>query len=137
MSRTYQLSATPVAANDAKDASNTLYWRANRRRVEAEGVWDFLLQASGTLDTTAVGGPSADLDEKTLRAIAEMTGGEYFRARDTQELDRIYAMLDELEPVERDVRRFRPRKALYFWPLAGAFAIAGFLLLYNLKGRTL
>ena len=81
--------------------------------------------------------PSADLDEKTLRAIADMTGGEYFRARDTQELDRIYAMLDQLEPVERDVRRFRPRKALYYWPLAGAFLIGALLLVYNLRGRPL
>ena len=67
MSRTYQLSAAPVAANMSKDASNTLYWRANRRRVEAEGVWDLLLQASGSLDLTSVGGPSQDLDEKMKR----------------------------------------------------------------------
>jgi hypothetical protein len=67
MSHTYQLSAAPVAANQQKDASNTLYWRANRRRVESEGVWDLLLQASGTLDTTSVGGPSEDLDEKMKR----------------------------------------------------------------------
>ena len=44
--------------------------------------------------------PSADLDEKTLTAIAEKTGGRYFRARDTKELSEIYAMLDKLEPVE-------------------------------------
>jgi hypothetical protein len=67
MSRTYQLSAAPVAANMSKDAGNTLYWRANRRRVEAEGVWDLLLQASGALDVTSVGGPSQDLDEKMKR----------------------------------------------------------------------
>ena len=72
--------------------------------------------------------PSADLDEKTLTEIADMTGGRYFRARDTQELDKIYALLDELEPVERDVRRFRPRKSLYYWPLAIAMFIAGFMI---------
>jgi len=67
MSKVYQLSATPVAANVAKDASNTLYWRANRVRLEAEGVWDLLLQTSGKLDLTSLGGPSEELTEKTLR----------------------------------------------------------------------
>ena len=67
MSKTYQLSAAPVAANVAKDPSNTLYWRANRTRVDSEGVWDLLLQASNTLDLTATGGPSDDLSEKMKR----------------------------------------------------------------------
>lgn len=62
--------------------------------------------------------PSADLDEKTLSAIAEKTGGRYFRARDTEQLEQIYALLDELEPVEKDVQRFRPQTALFYWPLA-------------------
>ncbi|MCU7966122.1 MAG: VWA domain-containing protein, partial [gamma proteobacterium symbiont of Bathyaustriella thionipta] len=44
--------------------------------------------------------PSRDLDEKTLKLIAETTGGQYFRARDTQELKKIYQTLDQLEPVE-------------------------------------
>lgn len=68
--------------------------------------------------------PSAELDEDTLRAIADKTGGKYFRARDTQELEQIYALLDELEPIEKDVQRFRPQSALYYWPLALALLIA-------------
>jgi Ca-activated chloride channel family protein len=79
--------------------------------------------------------PSADLDEKALTEIADMTGGKYFRARDTQELDKIYAIMDELEPVERDVRRFRPRKSLYFGPLSIALALSTSLLLYNFSRR--
>ncbi|MGK0298421.1 MAG: Ca-activated chloride channel family protein [Gammaproteobacteria bacterium] len=79
--------------------------------------------------------PSADLDEKALTEIAEMTGGKYFRARDTQELDKIYAIMDALEPVERDVRRFRPRKSLYFWPLSIALVLSTLLLLYNFSRR--
>jgi Ca-activated chloride channel homolog len=35
--------------------------------------------------------PSKDLDEKTLRAVAQSTGGRYFRARDSTELESIYA----------------------------------------------
>ena len=79
--------------------------------------------------------PSADLDEDTLRGIAEKTGGRYFRARDTKALQKIYKILDKLEPIERDAKRYRPRTALYYWPLAFSFVIAGFLLIQKLSGR--
>ena len=65
-----------------------------------------------------------DLDEKTLTAIAQKTGGRYFRARDTEELNKIYQLLDQLEPVEKDKRYFRPHSELYFWPLAVALLCA-------------
>ncbi|MDQ6975476.1 MAG: VWA domain-containing protein [Mariprofundaceae bacterium] len=72
--------------------------------------------------------PSADLDEKTLTAIAKVTGGQYFRARDSHALQQIYAQIDQLEPSERDQRVFRPVHALYVWPLALAMLIAVVLL---------
>ncbi len=68
--------------------------------------------------------PSADLDEDTLRAIAERTGGRYFRARDAAGLAQIYEILDELEPVESDVEIIRPVRELFFWPMGLAYALA-------------
>ena len=79
--------------------------------------------------------PSADLDEKALIDIAETTGGRYFRARDTEELEQIYAILDELEPIEQDVKRFRPMKSLYFWPLSLSVLLMSGLLLYHYTRR--
>jgi Ca-activated chloride channel homolog len=73
--------------------------------------------------------PSAELDEATLKAIAEQTGGRYFRARDTAELNQIYRLLDELEPASGEKRLFRPSKALFPWPL-GAAALIALLLLW-------
>jgi Ca-activated chloride channel family protein len=68
--------------------------------------------------------PSADLDEETLTAIAEATGGRYFRARDTAEFAQIYDVLDELEPAESDERGFRPITELFHWPLGAAVVVA-------------
>lgn len=68
--------------------------------------------------------PSRDLDEKTLTTIADTTGGHYFRARNTEELDKIYQLLDELEPVEKDKQYYRPRSELYPWPLGLALALS-------------
>jgi Ca-activated chloride channel family protein len=68
--------------------------------------------------------PSADLDEETLTAIAEQTGGRYFRARDTQEFAQIYQVIDALEPAESDERGFRPVTELFHWPLGAAVVLA-------------
>ncbi len=80
--------------------------------------------------------PSADLDESTLTSIAEKTGGRYFRARDTAELEDIYRLLDKLEPIEQDAQSFRPRKALFHWPLSLALTLATGLVLARLTGKT-
>lgn len=61
--------------------------------------------------------PSRELDEVTLTKVSELTNGRYFRARDLNELENIYKILDELEPVSDDDQSYRPIKALFFIPL--------------------
>ncbi len=77
--------------------------------------------------------PSEDLDEKAMTEIATKTGGRYFRARDTQALEKIYTMLDELEPVEKDKRFYRPRAELFPWPLGLALVLAGGLVWVKMR----
>ncbi|TNE93284.1 MAG: VWA domain-containing protein, partial [Gammaproteobacteria bacterium] len=77
--------------------------------------------------------PSRDLDETTLTAIADKTGGRYFRARNPDELQQIYAQLDQLEPVEQEAETLRPTKALFYWPLGVALLCS--LLLAPLTAR--
>lgn len=68
--------------------------------------------------------PSEDLDEDTMREVAEATGGRYFRARNVEELDAIHRELDRLEPIELDSRTFRPVQTLFFWPLSVALLLS-------------
>ena len=72
--------------------------------------------------------PSADLDEGTLTKIAALTGGAYFRAKDTRGLENIYEQLDILEPAIQETETLRPQIALYYWPLVLAIF---FLILYT------
>jgi Ca-activated chloride channel family protein len=44
------------------------------------------------------------LDEQGLKQIADLTGGQYFRATDTRSLQRIYDDIDELEPSTAEVK---------------------------------
>jgi len=79
--------------------------------------------------------PSGDLDEKTLKAIADKTGGRYFRARNTEELNEIYQLLDELEPVEKDKQYFRPKTELYHWILAIALLLASIITISRMNWK--
>jgi Ca-activated chloride channel family protein len=78
--------------------------------------------------------PSQDLDERLLIQVARSTGGQYFRARDTQELEAIYETLDRLEPVAGEGQKLRPLTALFYLPLGIALIISAlYALSYLLK----
>ncbi len=78
--------------------------------------------------------PSAELDEETLQAIAETTGGRYFRAQNTERLAKIYDLIDALEPIEQDAETYRPIATLYHWPLAGAWLLVLVLVVWDWRG---
>jgi len=67
---------------------------------------------------------NTELDEQSLTTIAHKTGGRYFRARDIKGLQKIYQLLDALEPVSKDQETFRPVHELYNWPLSAALLIS-------------
>ncbi len=77
--------------------------------------------------------PSADLDEKALQNIATMTGGRYFRARNTEGLRQIYQEIDRIEAVEKDQQVFRPIRELFFWPLGLVFICSTSLALWQIR----
>ncbi|MEO5350489.1 MAG: VWA domain-containing protein, partial [Magnetococcus sp. YQC-3] len=79
--------------------------------------------------------PSADLDEKALTEIATLTGGRYFRARDSATLEEIHQLLDQLEPVQDEAQTFRPIHALFYWPLGVSLLLAYWLAWRYRAGR--
>lgn len=68
--------------------------------------------------------PSQDLDEATLKLIADKTGGQYYRAQSTDELQKIYNTIAALEPVKQDDQIYRPQISLLHYPLALAFVLS-------------
>ena len=77
--------------------------------------------------TLGIGNPEnsgSDLDEKTLREIAELTEASYFRAIDTDNLEKVYTELDKLEPIEFEEESFTPVTLLYIYPLLAAIGFA-------------
>jgi len=66
-----------------------------------------------------------DVDEPTLRQVAETTGGAYFRATDSERLQEVFAAIDAMEKTEVKMKRYEHFEELYGY-LAGP---AGILLL--------
>ena len=72
-----------------------------------------------------------EIDEATLKKIANVTGGEYFRATDIKALESIYLKIDELERSEIEINEYTLYKELYGWFLIPAVILS--ILLFVLK----
>jgi Ca-activated chloride channel family protein len=58
---------------------------------------------------------AVDIDEDTLRKVADKTGGKYYRADSTETLRRVYAEIDSLEKTEAELKRFAYYEELMSW----------------------
>jgi Ca-activated chloride channel family protein len=65
-----------------------------------------------------------EIDEATLREIAQITGGEYFRAKDEEALSRIYKQISQMEQTQIKVKEY-----LQYNELFSNYAFVGLLLL--------
>ncbi|MBN8249144.1 MAG: VWA domain-containing protein, partial [Verrucomicrobia bacterium] len=79
------------------------------------------------------GQATVDIDEDTLRKIATMTGGKYYRADSTETLRKIYDEIDALEKTEAQINKFAYVEEIMVWFVLPGL---GFLLLELILGQT-
>ncbi len=79
-----------------------------------------------------------NIDEDTLRKIAERTGGQYFRADNTDTLRRIYAEIDQLEKSDVEMKQYQRYRELFHWAvLPGVLLLLLEVILNNTVWRRL
>jgi Ca-activated chloride channel homolog len=66
-----------------------------------------------------------DVDEKTLQTVADETGAKFYRATDTDSLQKIYEQINHLERTAQTVQKFERYEELYPWALIPSFAVLG------------
>ncbi len=77
-----------------------------------------------------------DIDEDTLQKVAETTGGKYYRATQTEELEKIYAEIDSLEKTEIKAKTYTEYNELYiYFLLIGIFSLLAEIVLSQTKLR--
>ena len=79
-----------------------------------------------------------DVDEQTLQTVAHTTGGTFYRATDTDSLEKIYGEINRLEKTAHTVQKFEHYDELYSWALVPAASLFGLgLLLQHTRFRRL
>ncbi|HYP15483.1 MAG TPA: DUF1553 domain-containing protein [Bryobacteraceae bacterium] len=97
LSETYALSTAEMEPNKTKDASNTLLWRANRRRLDAESLRDSMLFVSGSLDAAPAESKAEPLTKTRKRTVYGFVG--------RRKLDGMLALFDFPSPVSTSESR--------------------------------
>jgi Ca-activated chloride channel family protein len=110
---------TMIALTDGNDTGSKVPPREAAAIAKDKGI---------VIHTVAIGDPTAvgedKLDEQALKDVSATTGGGFFRALDRKQLDEIYARLDAIETRKVDSVTFRPKRDLYWLPLAAALVLS-------------
>ena len=80
----------------------------------------------------------SDLDEGTLRAVASRTGGRYFRADDSDTVERAFRAIDEAQKIEFQAKSYLLTTELFAWlavPAAASALLGGVLLIASARMR--
>jgi len=72
-----------------------------------------------------------DIDEDTLKDIADKTGGLYFRAENIEGLEKIYDTIDRLEKTEVKIVTFEQYNEFYVYFLVTAFIVLGLWIIFS------
>jgi Ca-activated chloride channel family protein len=79
-----------------------------------------------------------DVDEATLQAVADETGGRFYRATDTDSLQKIYEQINRYETSAQSVEKFEHVEELYRWTLLPSLGLLGlWVLLQHTRYRRL
>jgi len=91
------------------------------RRGQVPYPFEYFDRYTGKSVGTRVQMIESDLDEETLQAIAQATGGQYFRAENAEQLKEIYAIIDKMEKTEIQTKSYTTYSERFFpWLAAGA-----------------
>jgi Ca-activated chloride channel homolog len=109
--------APQTAAEAAKAMGIKVYTIAAGTRGEAP------IPVKDRFGNTHIAMAKVDVDEATLKKIAEETGGKFFRATDTDSLKKIYAEIDRMEKTTRSIRKFENHRELFAFAVLPAMAL--------------
>ena len=109
---------TIIALTDGKDTGSALPPAEAAKVARDRGI---------TIHTVAIGDPTTvgeeALDEEALLAVAHITHGDSFLAINREQLAGVYQRLDQIETRDVKTVSHRPRRDLFFWPLAAALLL--------------
>lgn len=116
-----QSNAGKVTPLTAAEAAKALGYKVYTIGVGTQGVAPY--PATDMFGNKVYRPMPVDIDEETLKKVAEITGGKYFRATDTPSLEQIYAEIDQLEKSPYQGLQYLEYDELYVWLVLPAFLL--------------
>ncbi len=117
-----------ILLSDGNDTSGILPAQRSAHFAALEGLQVYTIGIGAGSRRGGFGESDIDhsgmMNETTLRAIAQLSDGRFFRATDYAQLTRIYALIDELEPRVSGREIYRQVKEWYIWPLGAALLLS-------------
>ncbi len=137
-----------ILLTDGKNNRGEIDPMTAARAAEAIGVRIYAIGAGsrGTIMQEVDGGifgkrfvpVKVEIDEETLKKVADATGGRYFRATSEEKLEEIYAEIGEMEKTEIKVREYVDYRELFYLFLYPGLALLSLeLILGNTRFRRL
>ena len=120
-----------IDPNTAKEIAKTFGIKVYTIGVGSDG---YAPQPVNTPSGVVIQNEKVNIDEKLMTSIATETGGRYFRAKDNQSLNEIYATIDQLEKTKVEIIKTVRYQEKYF---PAVWAALVFLLLELLLRYTL
>jgi Ca-activated chloride channel family protein len=118
-----------ILLTDGVNNSGVLAPQKAAELAQLDGIKVYTIGLGAESNPQAFGGmfinatQTAELDEETLKTVADMTGGRYFRATDMASLQSIYALINRMELATQEQTRARPEIPYYVWPLGMALGL--------------
>lgn len=119
-----QNNAGKVTPLTAAEAAKALGYKVYTIGVGTQGVAPY--PATDMFGNKVYRPMQVDIDEVTLKKVAELTGGRYFRATDTPSLEQIYDEIDQLEKSPYQGLQYLEYDELYVWLALPAFLLLAF-----------
>jgi Ca-activated chloride channel family protein len=123
-----------ILATDGQNNAGDIAPLAAAEAARALGVKVYTIGIGTPEIAMQMGRPDLLPDEATLKKIAGITGGKYYRADNAEHFRQIYAEIDKLEKTEATINKFTQFTELFPWFIWGG--LAG-LLLELMLGQTI
>lgn len=121
-----------ILLTDGENNDGSLSMAQAIELAEKEGIKIYTIGVGGDVSfiSSLFSLRNNELDEKSLKALAQKTRGNYFRAKDLSSLNEIYKRIDELEPQNDQGSVVQEIKEYFYLPLLVAFIVVAFLLVF-------
>ncbi len=123
-----------VLLSDGSNNSGEIDPRTSAELASQYGIKIYTIGAGTNQAFTRIPGRGLiknEIDEKTLKFIANKTGGKFFRATDIKALESIYNEIDALERSEVEVKEYNNYTEMYIWLLFPALMLGLFMEIYK------